>query len=573
MANGSSIIHTEHARIRALPANITFLDLIRRNKRKSIVLVIGMALLGVALGSGLAVMLAAWGGGGAEVLLPSLVLGGAAAAVVVAGASLWSFYGGSEAILKMSGATPIEKQHDPQLFNVVEELSIAAGVPMPRVYLINDDALNAFATGRDPAHGAVAITTGLRRQLSRDELAGVMAHELSHIRYYDIRFAMLMATMVGLIVFACDAFWRVLFYGRFSGGARRSGGGKGNAAMAIVMVVAVVLAIIAPMLAMLIRFAVSRQREYLADAGAVELTRYPPGLIGAPGEARRLQGAAEGGEPRDRAPVHRQPAAQRHAWQGPRDLQRLPDPPAAARPDRPSQGADAVAMVPLLVIAGIVLVGVVGYFAWLVEKKRREALAALAAQLGFRFDPSRDRDHDDEYAHFEIFRRGHSRAAHNTLSGELEIDGRRWPAKMGDFTYKITQHSGKSTSTQTYRFSYLILHMPWPDVPDLLIRREGMFDKIAGALGFDDIDFESAQFSRLFHVSSADKRFAYDVIDPRMMEFLLAGDPPTVDIENARCCISDGRRRWEPAEFRGRLAWITEFMDRWPEHVLATLQT
>jgi len=229
-------------------------------------------------------------------------------------------------------------------------------------------------------------------------------------------------------------------------------------------------------------------------------------------------------------------------------------------------------MVPLLVIAGIVLVGAVAYFSWLAEKKRREAMARLAAELGWSFDPTRDRSHDEEYAHFEIFRRGHSRAAHNTMWGELELKGRRWPAKMGDFTYKVTTSTGKSTSTQTYRFSYLILHMPWSGVPDLLIRREGMFDKIAGALGFDDIDFESAQFSRRFHVSSPDKRFAYDVIDPRMMEFLMTGDPPTVDIENTRCCISDGRRRWETVEFRQKLAWITEFLDHWPEHVLVALQ-
>ncbi len=229
-------------------------------------------------------------------------------------------------------------------------------------------------------------------------------------------------------------------------------------------------------------------------------------------------------------------------------------------------------MVPLLVIAGIVLVGAVAYFSWLAEKKRREAMTTLAAELGWSFDPTRDRSHDEEYAHFEIFRHGHSRAAYNTMWGELELQGRRWPAKMGDFTYKVTSHSGKSTRTHTYRFSYLILHMPWSGVPDLLIRREGMFDKIAGVMGFDDIDFESAQFSRRFHVSSPDKRFAYDVIDPRMMEFLLSGDPPTVDIENMRCCISDGRRRWEPAEFRQKLAWITEFLDHWPQHVLATLQ-
>ncbi len=281
MANGSSVIHTERARIRALPANVTFLDLIRRNKRKSVMLMIGMGLLIVALGAGLAVALATWGGGGGEALLPSLLLGGGVAAAVAVAASLWSLHGGSAAVLRMSGATPIEKKDDPQLFNVVEELAIAAGIPMPRVFLIQDEAINAFATGRDPQHAAVAITTGLRARLTRDELAGVMAHELSHIRNYDIRFAMLMATMVGLIVFACDAFWRVLLYGRLSGGSRRGGGGKGNPAMLIIVVIAVLLAIIAPMLAMLIRFAVSRQREYLADAGAVELTRYPAGLIGA----------------------------------------------------------------------------------------------------------------------------------------------------------------------------------------------------------------------------------------------------------------------------------------------------
>ncbi len=230
-------------------------------------------------------------------------------------------------------------------------------------------------------------------------------------------------------------------------------------------------------------------------------------------------------------------------------------------------------MYVVLIIAGIALVALLGYFAWLAEKKRREALAALADSLGWRFDPSRDRDHDDEYAHFEIFRRGHSRAAHNTLTGVLEINDLQWPAKMGDFTYKVTSHSGKSTSTRTYRFSYLILHMPYARVPDLLLRREGMFDKIAGVLGFDDIDFESAEFSRRFHVKSSDKRFAYDVVHPRMMEFLLAGDAPTVDIENERCCISDGRRRWRPEQFEQKLAWVRRFLDLWPDHVTRTLKS
>lgn len=226
----------------------------------------------------------------------------------------------------------------------------------------------------------------------------------------------------------------------------------------------------------------------------------------------------------------------------------------------------------ILIIAVIGIVVAVMYYGYLAAKKRREALAALALELGWRFHPGRDRDHDDEYEHFEIFRRGHSRAAYNTLTGVVEIDGRPFPAKMGDFTYKVTQHTGKSTRTVTYRFSYMILHLPFLPTPNLLIRREGMFDKIAGAFGLDDIDFESAEFSKRFYVKSTDKRFAYDIIHPRMMEFLLGSDPPTVDIEYGRCCLSDGRHRWSPQEFRGRLGWVQRFFDHWPDHVTAELE-
>ncbi len=219
------------------------------------------------------------------------------------------------------------------------------------------------------------------------------------------------------------------------------------------------------------------------------------------------------------------------------------------------------------------IIGIVIYFGYLAEKKRREELAALAGQIGWRFDPTKDKSHDDEYAHFEIFRRGHSRCAFNTLTGEVTIDERNYPAKMGDFVYKITTSTGKSTQTHTYRFSYLILHLPFANVPDLLIRREGMFDKLAGAFGFDDIDFESAEFSKRFHVKSPDKKFAYDVIHPRMMEFFLADDSPTVDIECGRCCLSDGRHRWSPDEFHATLAWVARFIDLWPDHVTAQLET
>jgi len=283
----ASVIHREQQLARApLPANVTFNDLIRSNKRKSSLLMIGMSMLLVALGGTFAAALAAYSGAtDFDTLIPSIILGALAAAVVAGIGTAWSFYGGSNAILSISGAQEIPREADPQLHNVVEELAIAAGIPKPRVFLINDTALNAFATGRDPQHAAVAITIGLRQQLSRDELAGVIGHELSHVRNYDTRFAMLMATMVGLIVFACDAFWRILRVQMWGGGRRSSSSrdskGGGAIVLVVILVIALLLAIIAPTLAMLIRFAVSRQREYLADAGAVELTRYPQGLISA----------------------------------------------------------------------------------------------------------------------------------------------------------------------------------------------------------------------------------------------------------------------------------------------------
>jgi len=285
----SDVIHTDNPAIRGLPANVTFPDLIRRNKSRSTLLMLGMGLLVVLVGMAATVVLGFYTGAARDEvnLVQSLVLGGIASVIVASLASAWSFYGGSNAILSISGAKEIAKQDDPQLYNVVEELAIAAGIPPPKVYLIDDTALNAFATGRDPKHAAVAIPKGLRAQLTRDELAWVIAHEFSHIRFFDIRFAMLMATMVGLIVFASDAVLQMMRIHFWSGGgrrsSRRSNNENGGAAviMIIIFAVSLILMIVAPTLAMLIRMSVSREREYLADAGAVELTRYPQGLISA----------------------------------------------------------------------------------------------------------------------------------------------------------------------------------------------------------------------------------------------------------------------------------------------------
>ncbi|MDZ4754375.1 MAG: M48 family metallopeptidase [Phycisphaerae bacterium] len=271
-------VHGDRPPIRAYPANITYRDLIAENRRKSGVLVGGMIALLIVMGVAIAAL--ATGAGRGDVVVPALITGGIAAGVVGVLVSVWSWYGGANAILSMAGAREIEKRDDPQLFNIMEELAIAAGLPMPKVYLIDDPSLNAFATGRDPEHAAVAITTGLRERLSRDELTGVMAHEMSHIRHFDIRLSMLMATLAGVIVFAADAARRIAFYG--PRGSSRSNNSKGGNPLALIIIVlAIILIVLAPIIATVLRLAISRQREYLADAGAVEITRYPQGLIGA----------------------------------------------------------------------------------------------------------------------------------------------------------------------------------------------------------------------------------------------------------------------------------------------------
>lgn len=260
------------------PPNTTFHDLIARNRRNTVLLVIAMGLLIVALAAGIAAAAMQYGAG--VIRLEGVLMAVGVAVVIVILSTLWSYFAGAATILRISGAREISKADDPQLFNVVEELSIAAGLPMPRVYLIDSAALNAFATGRDPKHAAVAITRGLRAKLERDELTAVMAHEMAHVRHFDIRLTMMIATMVGLIVLACDVLLRSAFYSGRGSSRRRSSGGGGAGAI-VMIVLALLLAIIAPLLARMIQFAVSRQREYLADAGAVELTRDPQGLIDA----------------------------------------------------------------------------------------------------------------------------------------------------------------------------------------------------------------------------------------------------------------------------------------------------
>jgi heat shock protein HtpX len=188
---------------------------------------------------------------------------------------LTTYYAGDKLVLTVSQARPVDETTAPQLLNVVRELAIAANVPMPAVYVIDDTAPNAFATGRDPAHASVAVTTGLLEKLDREELQGVIAHELSHVRNYDIRFSLVVGVMVGAIAILADFFLRFTFWG---GGRRSSSREGGNGLQAVIFVVAIVLAILAPIISRFIQLAVSRQREYLADASGVELTRNPYGL-------------------------------------------------------------------------------------------------------------------------------------------------------------------------------------------------------------------------------------------------------------------------------------------------------
>src|SRR5215217_6371579 len=229
-------------------ASTTFYSQIGANKRNSVLLVLAVVvLLGVM---GLAIGWAVTGDPRAAI--PSLGIAIALGLV----ASLFSYFAGASVVLSISGAKEVTAESAPQLVNVVQEMALAANVPMPRVFLIDDTAPNAFATGRDPEHASVAITVGLLQKLDREELQGVMAHELSHVRNFDIRFSLMVGVLVGSIALLADFFLRFTFWG---GGGRRSrnseGGGAGGLQV-IVFVAAIILAILAPIVARLVQMAV-----------------------------------------------------------------------------------------------------------------------------------------------------------------------------------------------------------------------------------------------------------------------------------------------------------------------------
>ncbi len=256
------------------------------NKRNSFFIIVAITAVLVMLGYFLGEY---WGSGYGGIVIAVLI------SLVM---SLSAYYAGDKMVLGVSRAKRIEKKDYPQLFNVIEELAISGGLPMPAVYVIDDTAPNAFATGRDPKHASVAITTGLMQKLNRDELQGVMAHELSHVGNRDILYATMVGILVGSIAMMSDFFMRSFFWG---GGRRRRSDGEGGAGGAILLVVAIALAILAPIFAKLLQLAVSRQREYLADASAVKLTRYPEGLASA---LQKIAGDKEVLEVANRATSH-----------------------------------------------------------------------------------------------------------------------------------------------------------------------------------------------------------------------------------------------------------------------------
>jgi heat shock protein HtpX len=196
------------------------------------------------------------------------------AALFIIPSSLVGYYKGDKIALATNGAREMSREAAPELHRILENLSITTGMPKPKIYMIDSPALNAFATGRDPEHASIAVTRGLVERLDRSELEGVLAHELSHVKNYDIRFATIVAIFVGFITILSDIFLRMTFWGGGRSNNREGGGQAGT----ILVIVGLVLLVVSPIVTKLIQLAISRQREFLADASGAMMTRYPEGL-------------------------------------------------------------------------------------------------------------------------------------------------------------------------------------------------------------------------------------------------------------------------------------------------------
>ena len=239
---------------------------ITSNKRKSVFLILFFVVLIFALAYFFGQMTEL----GTYAVIPAFVI-----AIFM---TIGSYYASDKIVLAVSRARPVTREEYPYLYNVVEGLAIAAGLHKPRCYIIDDTAPNAFASGRNPENSVIVVTKGLLQKLNRAELEGVIAHEMSHIKNYDVLVQTLAVVMVGVVVLLSDWILRSFFWG---GGRRRSSDRQGGNAGSILIIVALVLAVLAPIIAQLLKLAVSRKREYLADANGALLTRYPQGLASA----------------------------------------------------------------------------------------------------------------------------------------------------------------------------------------------------------------------------------------------------------------------------------------------------
>jgi heat shock protein HtpX len=250
---------------------INVYEAISANKRKSAVIIVMFA---VFVAVAVYVMSTAFGvytgyePGGLGFVGIALILSGMMSFV--------SYYYSDKIVLSISGAKEAKREEHFNFYTTAENLSIAAGIPKPKLYVINDSATNAFATGRDPDHAVVCATTGLLEKLNRTELEGVIAHELTHIKNYDIRLMSIVTVMVGVVALLGDWFLRMSFYGRRGRSDKKSG-----QIGAIILVLGLVFAILSPIIANLIKLAISRRREFFADAGAISITRQPQGMINA----------------------------------------------------------------------------------------------------------------------------------------------------------------------------------------------------------------------------------------------------------------------------------------------------
>jgi heat shock protein HtpX len=257
----------------------------RANRSRTWMLIPLLIGIGFVLGYLAGWAIQAWGSGDNFHLLAVSglgLLGGALLMLIGAGSAAVTLMAGDKVVLAMNSAKEVSAEAEPLLHNVVEEMAIAAGLPKPRVYVVESTALNAFATGMSTDHAAIAVTRGLLNALNREQLQGVVAHEMGHVLNLDTRYMAAVGIMVGLIALVADLALRSMRFGSFSGGSRSSSKSKsGGGAQFIVLAIFVVFAILAPIAAQMVRFAVSRQREFLADATSVQLTRNPQGLISA----------------------------------------------------------------------------------------------------------------------------------------------------------------------------------------------------------------------------------------------------------------------------------------------------